>query len=64
MTKTPAVLFGVRCNDRTHIWSNGRVFVESASESAMRSLASGSPCNEVVVSRDGGATWVRAGGDG
>ena len=55
-----SVLFGLRCTDPKHIRHHGRVYAESHSEAAMRSLASGERCNEVVESRDGGATWARA----
>lgn len=59
-----AVLFGIRCTDSGHRRQYGVVYATSASEAAMRSLAAGERCNEVVRSDDGGATWGRAGGDG
>lgn len=59
-TDPPTTLYGIRCIDPAHRHAVGRVHAISASEQAMRSLAVGNPCNEVVVSRDGGRTWERA----
>lgn len=61
MTDTPVTtLYGVRCSDPTHRHAVGQVHAVSASGERMRSLAAGNPCNEVVVSGDGGKTWARA----
>lgn len=58
-TDSPA-LYGIRCNDPGHRGNYDVVYVTSANEPAMRSLASSYRCNEVVVSTDGGETWARA----
>lgn len=60
MTTDPVTtLYGVRCSDPKHRHSLGQVHAVSANETRMRSLADGQPCNEVVVSDDGGRTWAR-----
>lgn len=53
-------LYGIRCNDPGHRVHYNVVYVTSANEPAMRSLAASYRCNEVVVTHDGGQTWARA----
>lgn len=53
-------LWGVRCSDPLHRHAVGQIHAVSSSEERMRSLAKGNPCNELVVSGDGGRTWARA----
>lgn len=60
MATEPATLYGVRCTDPGHRRQYDTVYATSASEQAMRSLAAGERCNEVVTSGDGGQTWARA----
>lgn len=60
MSDAPSVLFGVRCTDPGHRRQYDAVYATSPSESAMRSLAVGNACNELVVSTDGGETWSAA----
>ena len=61
MTTDPVTtVYGVRCSDPKHRHSVGQVHAVSSNEARMRSLAEGNPCNEIVVSGDGGRTWERA----
>lgn len=56
-TTVETPVWGVRCTDPGHRRHYDVVYASSPSQAQMRSLTVGNPCNELVVSTDGGATW-------